>query len=128
MNILKAILSILKKKEEAIVEEVCCGKQEVCCKFDEPAIKVEETKAEEVKVEEVKVTAKEVKAKAKKPKKGFQNLQNATAKKINPKTGKRYGKAAAGRIFGAQLKKMKASGKITQRTINARRKRNKSKK
>lgn len=68
MNILKAILSIFKKKEEAKVEEGCCGKQEVCCKFDEPAITVEEPKAEEVKVEETKVTAKEVKAKAKKPK------------------------------------------------------------
>jgi hypothetical protein len=65
MNILKAILSIFKKKEEAKVEEGCCGKQEVCCKFDEPAVTVEEPKAEEVKVEEVKVTAKEVKAKAK---------------------------------------------------------------
>lgn len=68
MNILKAILSIFKKKEEAKVEEGCCGKQEVCCKFDEPVVTVEEPKAEEVKVEEVKVTAKEVKAKARKPK------------------------------------------------------------
>lgn len=42
MNILKAILSIFKKKEEAKVEEGCCGKQEVCCKFDELVVTVEE--------------------------------------------------------------------------------------
>ena len=49
MNILKAILSIFKKKEEAKVEE-CCGKQSPCCKtFAEPEVVVEEPKAVVIK-------------------------------------------------------------------------------